>query len=108
MGAVAIVALTHGGHTARALSKHKPTVPVYAGTSLERTFRQCGLLWGVTPLFSPHEESEWKALGGLREALLARGLVKPDDVVVVVNSRKGVRAQTNTLRILPVRDMGAS
>jgi pyruvate kinase len=105
-GARAILALTHKGLTARVLSKYKPSVPIFAVTSLASAQRQMGLLWGVTPLRAPFHEDEWVALGAAREAVLQAGLLKPADVVAVVNSRGGVRSSTNTLRILPLRDLG--
>jgi pyruvate kinase len=106
VGAKAILSLTHHGLTARVLAKHKPRVPVYAATTRERTYRQMGLLWGVTPVLCRYHEDEWEALGAVRDAVLQHGWLKPDDVVVVVNSRRGVRAQSNTLRVAPLRDIG--
>jgi pyruvate kinase len=105
-GARAILALTHKGLTARVLSKYKPSVPILAVTSVPAAYRQLGLLWGVTPILAPFHDDEWIALGAARDAVLATGLLKPTDVVAVVNSRLGVRASTNTLRILALRELG--
>jgi pyruvate kinase len=107
LGAAAILALTHRGLTARVLSKHKPGVPVIAATTRQDTYRRMGLLWGVTPLLAQYHEGEWEALGAVRDAVLRRGWLQPDDVVVVVNSRGGVRAPSNTLRAGPLKDLGA-
>jgi pyruvate kinase len=107
LGAAAIVALTNFGLTARVLSKYKPSVPIYAATTRAATARQLGLLWGVTPLVVPYREEEWPALAGARDELLKRGALAPDDLVVVVNSRGGVRAQSNTMRVVPLRELGA-
>jgi pyruvate kinase len=106
LGAAAILALTHRGLTARVLSKHKPGAPVIAATTREGSFRQMGLLWGVTPLLARYHEDEWEALGAVRDEVLRRGWLQPDDVVIVVNSRGGVRAQSNTLRAGPLKDLG--
>jgi pyruvate kinase len=106
LGAAAILALTHKGHTARVLSKYKPKVPILAATSRPDTCRRLGLLWGVTPVLAPFHEDEWAALGAVRDAVLAKGLLQPKDVVVVVNSRAGVRGFTNTLRIAPLKELG--
>ncbi len=99
LGAKAILALTHGGLTARVIAKYRPSVPVFALTSVERTWHQCGLVWGVTPLMVRRKDKEADALAAVREAVLATGLVGDDDVVVAVSSRAGVRGASNTLRI---------
>lgn len=107
LSAAAIVALTHRGLTARVLSKYKPDVPILAVSSRADTCRQMGLLWGVVPVHAPYREDEWEALAAARDLILAHGHVQPDDVLVVVNSRGGVRASTNTLRVVPAKDLGA-
>ena len=106
LGAAAIVVLTHHGHAARTVSKYKPRVPILAATSRPGTYQRLGLLWGVTGLLSRFQEDEWEALGAARDAILSKGLLRPRDVVVVVNSRAGIRGSTNTLRVAPLRDLG--
>ena len=108
LGAAAIVALTHHGLTARVLSKYKPSVPILAVSSRQDTCDRMALLWGVVPVHAPYREDEWGALGAARDLLLAKGLAKPDDLLVVVNSRGGVRAHTNTMRVMRAREMGAA
>ena len=105
LGAAAIVALTHGGLTARMLSKYKPHVPVFAVTSRLDTYRRLGLLWGVTPIRGDFQEGEWEALAAARDKITASGALRPDDVVIVVSSRAGVRQGSNTMRIAAVRDL---
>jgi pyruvate kinase len=105
LGAAGIVALTHHGLTARVLSKYKPNVPIFAVTSRESTARQLALLWGVRPLVAAYREDEWQALAAARDAILAEGVLSADDVVVVVSSVGGLRAQTNTMRVLRLRDL---
>ena len=105
--ASAIIALTHGGLTARVLSKYRPSVPVFALTSRDDTWRRLGLLWGVTPVRMPYMEGEWEALGAARDTLLQAELLTAKDVVVVVSSRAGVRQGSNTMRVGPLRDLGS-
>lgn len=105
-GASAILVLTHRGLAARVVAKYKPSVPIYAVTSRESTYHRLGLLWGVTPLLSEYREDEWESLGAVRDAVLRAGLLKPDDRVVMVNSRTGIRGPSNTLRIASVRELG--
>lgn len=108
VGGAAIIALTHHGLTARVLSKHRPSVPIFAATSIERTYRQMALLSGVTPILTPYDDDEWTALGAVRDEILRQGWLKKDDIVVVVYSRGGTRMSTNTLRVMPLGDFGAS
>ncbi|HUR69537.1 MAG TPA: pyruvate kinase [Candidatus Thermoplasmatota archaeon] len=106
VGAAAIVVLTHHGLAARILSKYKPTVPILAVTSRKDTYHRLGLLWGVTAVQSEFREDDWEAVGAARDAVLARRLAKPGDVVVMVNSRAGVRSPANTMRVGALKDFG--
>lgn len=106
LGAAGIVVLTHLGAGARIVSKYKPTVPILAVTSRKPTYHRLGLLWGVTPVLSEFREDEWEALGAARDAILRRKLLSAHDVVVVVNSRTGVRSPGNTMRVTPLRALG--
>ncbi|MCK4538186.1 MAG: pyruvate kinase [Candidatus Krumholzibacteria bacterium] len=45
--ATAIAVLTHGGHTARLISRRRPDVPVLALTDFLPVVRQMALVWGV-------------------------------------------------------------
>ncbi|MBU8921359.1 MAG: pyruvate kinase [Bacteroidales bacterium] len=45
--ATAIAVLTHGGHTARLISRRRPNVPVLALTDFLPVVRQMALVWGV-------------------------------------------------------------
>lgn len=106
LGAAAIIALTHHGLTARVLSKYKPNVPVFAVTSRPDTARRLGLLWGVRAVVAPFKDDEWEALTNARDVIMREGALKADDMVVVVSSRGGVRAQSNTMRVLRLKDIG--
>ena len=106
--AKAILALTHHGLTARVLSKYKPNVPILAVSSREDTCNRVGLLWGVVPVRAPYREDEWEALAAARDLVLAQGHARPDDLLVVVNSRGGVRTHTNTMRVMRAKDLGAA
>ena len=48
--AAAIVAVTRGGKTARALSALRPAMPIVAVTDDERIARRLALSWGVLPM----------------------------------------------------------
>jgi pyruvate kinase len=88
----AIVAITRGGKTARLLSAFRPSAPVLAATPSETTAARLSLLWGVTPFMcGPEWNGEaWQeddpagAIASVGRALVDRGLLAPDAVVVVV------------------------
>ena len=43
----ALVIPTLSGRSARLVSAHRPTVPIYALSPGRETVRRCGLMWGV-------------------------------------------------------------
>lgn len=49
VGAAAYVIPTSAGHSARALSRHRPRAPIVAMADEERVARQLALEWGVVP-----------------------------------------------------------
>jgi pyruvate kinase len=75
----ALVAVTRHGKTARLLSAFRPHAPILAVTPTGDTAARLSLLWGVTPVVSGADGLE--AVGA---ALVARGLLAPDAVVVFV------------------------
>jgi pyruvate kinase len=55
----ALVIPTLSGRSARLVSAHRPTVPIYALSPGKETVRRCGLMWGVQAAsMSRHETTE--------------------------------------------------
>ncbi len=55
----ALVVPTLSGRSARLVSAHRPTVPIYALSPGRETVRRCGLMWGVTAAsMRRHEKTE--------------------------------------------------
>ena len=99
-GAVAIIACTNTGTTARAISRFRPEVPVLAFTPSLRTARQLSVAWGITPLVTePHrttDEVVWFAT----KAVVDAGLAKTGDVVaILVGSPEEPVPTTDMLRL---------
>ena len=53
----ALVVPTLSGRSARLVSAHRPTVPIYALSPGRETVRRCGLMWGVQAASMPRHET---------------------------------------------------
>jgi pyruvate kinase len=53
----ALVIPTLSGRSARLVSAHRPTVPIYALSPGRETVRRCGLMWGVQAASIPRHET---------------------------------------------------
>jgi len=102
----AIVALTESGSTALWMSRHNIEMPIYAMTPNLATHRKIALFRNVYPL-------ELKTAGMDRETvlveveklLLANGLAKKDDMIVVTwGEPMGQTGGTNALKITKIGD----
>jgi pyruvate kinase len=98
--AQAIVAVTHGGRTARRLSALRPHAPILAATDRDAIARRLAMYWGVVPVVA--EVGDGGPLAGFRigEQLVTRGLVTPGSAVVLVSiSPDLARRNANYLKI---------
>jgi pyruvate kinase len=101
--AVAIVACTRSGMTARAISRFRPPMPIVAITPSEATARQMRSSWGVQEIYlSPATD-----IGDLCDFAVTQiklsGLAKAGDTVVVMaGSASGGAAITDTVRMIIV------
>ena len=88
------------GPGARIVSAHRPQVPILALTDEPRTFSQLALVWGVIPQIVPHCETYEAMVARAREVVLARGLAKEGDrVLVTAGVPFDVPGTTNVLRV---------
>jgi pyruvate kinase len=101
--AVAIVACTRTGMTARAISRFRPPMPIVAITPSESTARQLRSSWGVQEIFvSPANDID--SLCEVAITQLKRvGLAKSGDALVLMaGSSSGGTAVTDTVRMIIV------
>jgi pyruvate kinase len=89
VGAKAILAATTSGFTARALSRHRPPLPLIAITADPAVARQLALSWGVLSVLRRRDSGDPAALrrwaaGYVRKARVAR---RGDRVVLVAGLR---------------------
>jgi pyruvate kinase len=99
-GATLIAAFTLSGVTARLLAHYRPPVPIVAFSPNQEVRRRLALLWGVVPrVLEPIQETE-AMLRRVEEELLARGLArKGDRIVVVFGAPVGQPGKINSLRL---------
>ena len=102
--AVAIIACTNTGTTARVIARFRPPVPILAATPHERTLRQLTLSWGVEPVLSEARATTDDIVWFAVKEAVDRGLARTDDVVaVLVGDPSDPQPATDTLRLVRVR-----
>jgi len=96
----AIIAVTHGGRTARLISRFRPACPIIATTVSHRPYRQLALSWGVHPyLVSVAGSLDELFETGVSKAIES-GVVGTGDIVVITGgSPVGMSGTTNTLKV---------
>ncbi|OQY29332.1 MAG: pyruvate kinase [Anaerolineaceae bacterium 4572_5.2] len=80
----AIAVFTQSGRTARLMSSARPTVPILAFTSNEKTYRRLAMLWGTTPYITPHVDTLEDMLTHVEAAVVAGTPVKPGQEIVLI------------------------
>ena len=103
LDAVAIIACTHSGATARAISRFRPSMPIVAVTPREQTIRQLSMSWGVETLLTDRsadsDEDIWRAV----QLVVAAGHASPGEVVVVLAGSPYESASVaDTMRIVRI------
>jgi len=101
LDAPAIIVITRSGFTARLVSSYRPTVPIFAVTTDEFTYRQLTSVWGVQPVVAHQEEVSYESLTNFgREAVIRAGIGRPDESVVVTAGYPfHMSGSTNTMRV---------
>ena len=81
--AKAILSSTSSGHTARMVSKFRPSCPIVATTSNERVMRQLSLTWGVLPTLSNDGTNTDEVIANSMNAAKENNFVAENDLVVI-------------------------
>ena len=105
----ALVAFTTSGYSAKALSRYRPSVNVYAVSHSLKTHRRLSLIWGVHPLFVMQEsDNPSKLLYSFVKKLLDENRISPDKrFVVTMGSASGKKGSTNLVRLLDKEGMAS-
>jgi pyruvate kinase len=103
LGAVAIVAFTQSGITARRVAKFRPSVPIIAMCASEEIPGRLEILWNVQAInMGPLTSTEDQLLEAGKIALES-GIAKPGDLIVITGGTPlGVPGTTNFLKIQKV------
>ncbi len=95
-----IVTLTQGGFTSRKVAAFRPPVPILAVTTVEQTYRQLALVWGVMPVLVDRVPSYDAMLAVVRDLILKRGYAKKGDrIVMTAGVPWEVSGSTNLIKV---------
>lgn len=83
LNAVAILAATNSGRSARMICRFRPACPIAALTMHEKVRRQLAISWGVIPFLTGEVNSTDRIFSLTAEVALKEGLVKAGDTVVI-------------------------
>ncbi|HEY5303040.1 MAG TPA: pyruvate kinase [Acidimicrobiales bacterium] len=101
--AVAIVACTRSGMTARAIARFRPPMPIVAITPNPSTARQLRGSWGVDQIIiSPAQDIDELCEVAIDEVKKAGIAQSGDPIVIMAGSTSGGAAVTDTVRMLIV------
>ena len=106
LGAVALVAFTQTGDTARRLSRLQPQQKLLVFTPVEQVQRQMALLWGAEAHLVWTVKTTDDMVRQVDSALLNRGVCHPHDLVIVVaGTPPATPGATNTIRVHHIGDV---
>jgi pyruvate kinase len=106
LGAVALVAFTQSGDTARRLARLHAHAEVLAFTPEEAVQRQLALSWGVQAHRVWTVQTTDEMVRQVDSALLAQRVCRPDDLVVIVaGTPPSTPGATNTIRVHHIGDI---
>ncbi len=93
----ALVIPTLSGRSARLVSAHRPTVPIYALSPGRETVRRCGLMWGVQAAAMPRHETTEALIADSARRVVELGWCKPGQRVGITAGLPSGRPGTTSL-----------
>ena len=103
LGLAALVCPTLSGRSARLISAHRPTVPIFALSPGRETVRRCGLMWGVEAASIKRIEVTEELIAESARRVVELGWVKPGERVgITAGLPSGKPGTTSLLQIQTV------
>ena len=103
LGLAALVCPTLSGRSARLISAHRPTVPIYALSPGRETVRRCGLMWGVKAASMRRYEVTEELIAASARRVVELGWCKPGDRVgITAGLPSGKPGTTSLLQVQTV------
>jgi pyruvate kinase len=93
----ALVVPTLSGRSARLVSAHRPTVPIYALSPGRETVRRCGLMWGVRAASIRRHETTEALIADSARRVVELGWCKPGQRVGITAGLPSGRPGTTSL-----------
>jgi pyruvate kinase len=104
LNAVAIVAFTQSGSTARRVSKYRPSVPIIAITPSQEMAGRLVLYWGVHAFQIPAPSSIDELLNIGSKITKDLGLARPGELIIITGGIPiGITGTTNMLKVHQVQ-----
>ena len=96
----ALVVFTRSGYTARIVSSLRPPMPIIALTQDIAVYHSLALWWGLQPLRIRFQRTMDAMIAASEATLIAEGLVREKDVIVIVGSSvRMTDARTNVIKL---------
>jgi pyruvate kinase len=103
LGLAALVCPTLSGRSARLISAHRPTVPIYALSPGRETVRRCALMWGVQAASMRRHNTTEELIAAAAARVVELGWLKPGERVgITAGLPSGKPGTTSLLQIQTV------